>query len=111
MLDTLSFNGNLKGPSGKPQHQWTAPLPQSKTGGPNWQAPPTSRTSIPQPGVQTGLMGAAQPPLQQPAGFRPPFAAQPMGQPFMVCKILNYFVSIKFVSSTSSLVVLHLCNF
>ena len=29
-------------------------------------------------------MGATQPSVQQPTGFRPPFAAQPMGQPFMV---------------------------
>lgn len=82
-LDSLSFNGNLKGPSGKAQHQWTAPTPQSKTGGPNWQPPPTSRMSLLQPGVQGGFMGATQPSVQQPTGFRPPFAAQPMGQPFM----------------------------
>lgn len=70
------------GPSAKSQHQWTAPVPQSKTGGPNWQAPPTSRTSLP----QTGWSGASQPPMQQPTGFRPPFAQPtPMGQPFMVC--------------------------
>lgn len=79
-LDSFSFNGNIMGPSAKSQHQWTAPVPQSKTGGPNWQAPPTSRTSLP----QTGWSGASQPPMQQPTGFRPPFAQPtPMGQPFM----------------------------
>ncbi len=77
-------------PSGKTQHQWTAPAPQSKTGGPNWQAPPTLPiTSFPQTaGMQPGGWGAAgQPaPMPQPAGFRPPFAQpSPMGQPFMVC--------------------------
>ena len=85
MVDSLSFNGNLKGPSGKSQHQWTAPPPQSKTGGPNWQAPPTSRTSLPQAGMQPG--GFIGQPGMQPAGFRPPFATQPMGQPFMVGEI------------------------
>ena len=81
-VDSLSFNGNIMGPSGKSQHQWTAPAPQKKTGGQNWQAPPTSRTSLP----QTGWSATSQPPMQQPAGFRPPFAQPtPMGQPFMVC--------------------------
>ncbi|XP_020630853.1 phosphatidylinositol-binding clathrin assembly protein-like isoform X1 [Orbicella faveolata] len=79
-LDSLSFNGNIMGPSGKSQHQWTAPVPQSKTGGPNWQAPPTSRTSLP----QTGWSATSQPPMQQSTGFRPPFAQPtPVGQPFM----------------------------
>lgn len=83
-LDVLSFNGNLKGAAGKSQHQWTAPAPQSKTGGPNWQAMPTSRTSLPQTGLQSsGIMAATQTGIQQPSGFRPPFASQPMTQPFM----------------------------
>lgn len=85
MTDVLSFNGNLKGAAGKSQHQWTAPAPQSKTGGPNWQAMPTSRTSLPQTGLQSsGIMAATQTGIQQPTGFRPPFASQPMTQPFMV---------------------------
>lgn len=83
-LDVLSFNGNLKGAAGKSQHQWTAPAPQSKTGGPNWQAMPASRTSLPQTGLQSsGIMAATQTGIQQPTGFRPPFASQPMTQPFM----------------------------
>ncbi|KAL9969272.1 hypothetical protein ACROYT_G021468 [Oculina patagonica] len=89
-LDSFSItNGNIMArPSGKTQHQWTAPAPQSKTGGPNWQAPPTLPiTSFPQTaGMQPGGWGAAgQPaPMPQPAGFRPPFAQpSPMGQPFM----------------------------
>ncbi|XP_068699053.1 phosphatidylinositol-binding clathrin assembly protein LAP-like [Montipora foliosa] len=84
-LDVLSFNGNVKGPTGKTQHQWTAPPPQSKTGGPNWQAMPASRTSLPQSGMQSagGFVGAAQPATQQSAGFRQPFVSQPMVQPFM----------------------------
>lgn len=71
--------------SGKTQHQWTAPAPQSKTGGPNWQAPPTSRMSFPQTTGMQGWGATGQPSMQQPTGFRPPFA-QPnqMGQPFMV---------------------------
>ncbi|KAK2570640.1 Phosphatidylinositol-binding clathrin assembly protein [Acropora cervicornis] len=74
-LDVLSFNGNLKGAAGKSQHQWTAPAPQSKTGGPNWQAMPTSRTSLPQTGLQSsGIMAATQAGIQQPSGFRPPLA-------------------------------------
>lgn len=84
-VDSFSFNGNIKGPSGKMQHQWTAPPPQSKTGGPNWQAMPTSRTSLPQSGVQPGGF-VGQPGVQPPAGFRASFGTQPMGQPFMVGK-------------------------
>ena len=89
MADVLSFNGNVKGPTGKTQHQWTAPAPQSKTGGPNWQAMPASRTSLPQSGMQSagGFVGAAQPATQQSAGFRQPFVSQPMVQPFMVGQV------------------------
>ena len=34
------------GTAGRTQHQWTAPAPQSKTGGPNWQAPITAKTTL-----------------------------------------------------------------
>ncbi|KAJ7385861.1 hypothetical protein OS493_013897 [Desmophyllum pertusum] len=91
-LDSLSFtNGNIMGPAGRSQHQWTAPAPQSKTGGPNWQTLPTSRMSLNQAAAaQSGSWsGTGQqptmPPQQQPvAGYRPPFAQpQPVAQPFM----------------------------
>lgn len=75
-LDSFSFtNGNIMGTAGKTQHQWTAPAPQSKTGGPNWQAPITAKTTLPGAGLSS---------VQQPAGLRPPFTQpQPMAHPFM----------------------------
>lgn len=75
-LDAFSLtNGNIMGTAGRTQHQWTAPAPQSKTGGPNWQAPITAKTTLP---------ASNMPSMQQPTGFRSAFAQpQPMAQPFM----------------------------